>query len=96
MNIQSKRLIGIFVGVGLLLLIPFIAMKFTSDVKWTGIDFMTAGILLLGTGLVCEFVLRKVTNIGPRIAFCAGVLAILCIIWAELAVGLIGTPLAGN
>lgn len=96
MTIQNKRLIGIFVGVGLLLLIPFIAMKFTGDVKWTGIDFIIAGILLLGTGLVSEFVLRKVKNIGPRLAICAGVLAMLFLIWAELAVGLIGTPLAGN
>lgn len=93
---QNQRLLGIVAAVPLLLLIPFIAMKVTGDVNWSRFDFVVAGALLLGTGLVCEFVLRKVTNIVPRIAICAGVLAMLFFIWAELAVGLIGTPLAGN
>jgi len=36
-------------------------MKFTDEVKWTPIDFITAGVLLLGTGQLCELVLRTVT-----------------------------------
>ena len=96
MNIQNKRLFGIVVGVGLLLLIPFLAMRFTGEVNWGPIDFITAGILLLGTGLACEFVLRKAKKIQHRIAICAGILLVLFIIWAELAVGLIGTPFAGS
>ncbi len=93
---QNKRLIGIVVAVAFLLLIPYIAMKLTSEVKWTAIDFIAAGVLLLGTGLACEFVLRKVKNVQYRIAICAGILLVLFIIWAELAVGLIGTPFAGS
>jgi uncharacterized membrane protein YjjP (DUF1212 family) len=41
----------IFVIVALLLLIPFIAMKFTDEVKWTPIDFITAGVLMLVPGI---------------------------------------------
>jgi len=93
---QNKRLIGIVVAVAFLLLIPYIAMKLTGEVKWTAIDFIAAGILLLGTGLACEFVLRKVKKVQYRIAICAGILLVLFIIWAELAVGLIGTPVAGS
>jgi len=96
MNIQNIRLIGIVATVAVLLLIPFIAMKFTDEVNWTAIDFITAGILLLGTGLACELVLRKVKKIQYRLALCAVILATLFVVWAELAVGLIGTRFAGS
>lgn len=93
---QNKRLFGILITVAFLLLIPYIAMKFTSEVKWTAFDFIVAGTLLLGTGLAIEFVLRKVRKTAHRVAICAVILFLLFIVWAELAVGLIGTPFAGN
>jgi hypothetical protein len=96
MTFQNKRLIGIVVAVALLLLIPFIAMRFTGEVKWTRIDFITAGVLLLGTGLMCELVMRSVKSTGYRIAACAVLLIGLFLIWAELAVGLFGTRFAGS
>ena len=96
MSIQNIRLIGIFVTVGLLLLIPWTAMKFTDEVKWNWFDFLVAGVLLLGTGLMCELVLRNVKTLRYRIALCAAISFALFVIWAELAVGLIGTPLAGS
>ena len=93
---KNKRLLAILGTVGILLLIPFIAMKLTGEVKWGPFDFIVAGVLLLGTGLAIEFVLRKVQKITHRLAICAGILFLLFIVWAELAVGLIGTPLAGS
>jgi hypothetical protein len=93
---QNKRLIGIVLTVAILLLIPFIAMRFTNEVNWTWRDFVTAGVLLLGTGFVCEIVLRKVNKIGFRIAICAAILAALLLIWLELAVGIFGTSFAGT
>ncbi len=96
MNIKSIRLIGIFLSVGVLLLIPFIAMKFTSEVNWNWFDFAVAGTLLLGTGLICEFVLRRFKSVGQRVVICGAVLLGLFVVGAELAVGIIGTPLAGN
>jgi hypothetical protein len=93
---NNKRLIAILGTVGILLLIPFIAMKITGEVKWGPFDFIVAGVLLLGTSLAIEFVLRKVQNNTHRLAICAGILFLLFIVWAELAVGLIGTPLAGS
>jgi hypothetical protein len=96
METKNTRLICIVAAAGLLLLIPFIAMKITGEVKWGPFDFVIAGVLLLGTGLAIEFVLRKVRKTTHRLALCAGILFVLFIIWAELAVGLIGTPLAGS
>jgi len=88
---KNKRLIGIVLTVALLLLIPLIA-----GFPWSRIDFITAGVLLLGTGLMCELVLRKVKKNEYRIALCAAILAALALIWIELAVGLFGTFFAGT
>ena len=90
---QNKRLIIIVFTVALLLLVPLIAMQFTDEVNWTLFDFIVAGVLLLGTGLLCELVMRKVNKIRLRIAICVSLLAILLLIWAELAVGIFETLL---
>lgn len=94
--ITNKRLTGIALTVALLLLIPFVAMQFTNEVNWTLFDFMVAGVLLLGTGLASELVIRKVNKIEHRIAICAVLLAAFLLIWIELAVGIFGTPLSGS
>jgi peptidoglycan/LPS O-acetylase OafA/YrhL len=96
MLIQNKRLIVIMLSAAFLLLIPFTAMQFTDEVSWSLFDFVTAAGLLFGTGLLCELVLRKVTKPGYRIAIVIAILTALFIIWAELAVGVFGTPLSGN
>ena len=80
----------------LLLLIPFIAMQFSNEVNWTIMDFLIAGVLLFGTGLTIEFVLRKVKTRKNRILICGIILLLLLLIWIELAVGLFGSPIAGN
>ncbi len=93
---QNKRLIGIVLTVVVILLIPLFAMQFTNEVNWTLIDFIVAAILLLGTGLMCELAIRKITNIKFRVAVCVFLLASLFLIWAELAVGIFGTPFGGS
>ena len=93
---KNKRVIGIVLTVALLLLIPLIAMQLTEEVNWKLGDFVAAGVLLLGTGLVCEFVVRKVNKTTSRIAICAVILVVLVLIWLELAVGIFGTPFAGS
>ena len=93
---KNKRLVAIALTVAILLLIPFVAMQFTSEVKWDLTDFITAGVLLLGAGLLCELVIRKVKRSRFRIAMIAAVLLTLVLIWLELAVGIFGTPFAGS
>ena len=93
---KNKRLTGILLTVAILLLIPLIAMQFTNEVDWKLPDFIIAGVLLLGTGLMIEFVMRKVKKRKFRIVICLALLVLLFLIWAELAVGIFGTPLAGS
>ena len=96
MNTQNKRLTGILVTIAIVLLIPLVAMQFSNEVKWSLPDFIAAGVLLLGTGLTCELVIRKVKKIEYRIAICGAILLALLLIWIELAVGIFGTPFAGS
>jgi len=93
---HNKRLIGIVITIALLLVIPLIAMQFTDEVNWSPPDFVIMGVLLLGTGLMCELVMRKVNNIKYRVAICGVLLAAFVLIWLELAVGIFGTPFAGS
>ena len=96
MTKDNKRFAGILIGVCFLLLIPYVAMKFTGEVNWTAIDFIAAGVLLFGTGLACELVLRFVKETWQRLAICAAILVVFALVWVELAVGLFGTPFAGS
>lgn len=93
---KTTRLLIILIIVGGLLLIPFIAMQFSQEVIWTSSDFVIAGFLLLGTGLTIDLVLKKVSSTKNRIILCGIILAILFLVWAELAVGVFGTPFAGS
>ena len=88
---QNKRLAAIVLFVSGLLCIPLIA-QFPWDLR----DFVIAGFLLFGTGLSCELVLRKVKSPIKRIIFCGLLLLVLFLVWAELAVGIFGTPFAGS
>ncbi len=83
-------------SVAILLLIPFIAMQFTEEVQWTLSDFVVAGVLLLGTGLLCELAIREIKSVKYRIVACSVLVVGLLLIWAEMAVGIFGTPLAGS
>lgn len=93
---QNNRLLMMLLAVPALLLIPFIAMQFTEEVNWSLLDFVVMGSLLGATALMCEWVLRKVKKLSHRLALCAGILLILFVIWAELAVGIFGSPFAGS
>ena len=96
MTFENKRLIGIILAVAFLLLIPLVAMQFSTGVDWKPLDFAIMGTLLLGTGLLCELVLRKVRSLAYRLLICAAVLLAFFLVWAELAVGLFGTRFAGS
>ena len=80
----------------LLLLIPFTAMQFTDEVDWSPGDFIIMGMLLLGAGILCELVMRKVKGVRNQIIINGTVLLVFLLIWVELAVGLFGTPFSGS
>ncbi|RLJ80155.1 hypothetical protein [Pedobacter alluvionis] len=96
LNSSKLRMIIILSVTAFLLVIPLVAMQFTDEVDWTLPDFVTAGILLLSTGLAIELVIRNLKAGALRTIFLVVILLLLFLIWAELAVGIFGTPFAGN
>ncbi len=74
-----------------LLLIPLLAMQFTSEVDWTLSDFVVAGILLFGTGFTYKLLTRKSIKLAYRVAIGFALLTGLFLVWVNLAVGVMGS-----
>ncbi|GAB3423711.1 hypothetical protein [Niabella aquatica] len=74
----------------LLLMVPFIAMQLTSQVRWSVGDFMIMGSLLSGTGIAYKMLVRKAPNWIYRIGVMLALGTTFFMVWANMAVGLIG------
>jgi hypothetical protein len=93
---SKLRITAILSITAIILAIPLVAMQFTNEVVWKLSDFVTAGILLLSTGLAIELVIRNLKTGTFRTVVLVIILLALFLIWAELAVGIFGTPFAGS
>lgn len=74
----------------LILLLPAVAMQFTSEVNWTASDFVFAIVLIGGTGLLFELTVRMSDNIAYRAGVGLALAATFLTVWANGAVGMIG------
>nr|WP_297786090.1 hypothetical protein [uncultured Allomuricauda sp.] len=92
----SKRRILILSCISVLLAIPFIAMQFSSEVQWSLFDFLVAGGLLLALGFSIDLVIRKSKTVNSKYLAITAIFILFLLVWAELAVGVFGTPLAGS
>ena len=96
MTTQKQTSTLIYSAATVLLAVPLIAMQFTTDVNWTISDFVIAAALLFTTAFSVDFVLKRVKTFKSRLLLIFGILAFLILIWAEMAVGIFGSPIAGN
>lgn len=96
MTTISKRRFFILLAVPLLLLIPLLAMQFTGEVDWSAGDFLIMGLLLFGLGLGIDVLLSCVRSPQQRMLFLVLLILSFLLLWAELAVGIFGTPFAGS
>jgi hypothetical protein len=80
----------------LLLLIPLTAMQFSSEVNWSIFDFVIMGVLLLALGFSIRFIRNKKRVLKYPLLMIIAVVVLFFIIWAELAVGIFGSPIAGS
>lgn len=92
----GRSILKVFVTTGLLLLIPLVAMLFTSEVDWDETDFIVMGILLSTIGLLYVAGSRMVKTRAQRIVLGVVLFLVFFLTWAELAVGVFGTPFAGS
>ena len=85
---KFKRFYIILVIIAFILIIPFIAMQYTKEVRWTSLDFIAASALLLSSGVAFELLWQKFNTTKIRIIVTACLLILLLIVWVELAVGI--------
>lgn len=90
-NDLKKSILKVLLGTLGLLLIPLIAIFFTDEMKWDIFDFIVAGILIAGTGIIYVFVTRLRRDFAYRAAFGVGLAASFIVVWANLAVGIVGS-----
>jgi hypothetical protein len=79
-----------------LLLIPLIGMTITDEINWSAFDFIIMGSLLIALSIGINLVSTSVKNLKNRFLYIGILVLIFVLIWAELAVGIFGTPLAGS
>jgi hypothetical protein len=82
--------VAIWVFAACLLLLPWVAMRFTRDVNWTGRDFLTFGTMLFVACGTYELGARMTRNTAYRAAVGVAVAAAFLLVWVSLAVGIIG------
>ena len=84
--LQNSVFIWIAVTTGAILLIPLIAMQFTTEVKWDEADFIVMGFLLFATTSLFVLAARR-TPRKHRLLIGGMFMAAFLYLWAELGVG---------
>lgn len=84
-------------GLAILLALPALAMALRVEgVDWSASDFAIMGALLALVGLGIEAVMRVVQGRRERRIALGAIVVLFLLVWAELAVGILGTPFAGS
>jgi|TARA_B100001094_G_scaffold292982_1_gene312556 branched-subunit amino acid permease len=79
-----------------LLIIPLLGMLITDEFDWTIFDFIIMGIILLLLGIGINFISNQKKSIQSKTIYIGLLISMFLIIWAELAVGVFGSPFAGS
>lgn len=96
---QKKEIIRLTAITLAILSVPFLAMIFDwqvqdpgnpvpEQVNWNLADFIAMGSLIFGTGLIYEFLKHRFGTGVYRFMFGIVLLALFCLVWVELSVGL--------
>ena len=93
---QNKRLLILLASGLSLLLLPAVATQLSPEMNWGKEDFIIAGLLIIGTALVIEIVLRKFKNQKNKGLLVLAIVFFAVLLFMEMAVGLFGTPIAGD
>ncbi len=90
MNLSDSIIRVTLITLGLLV-IPFTANLLSDEITWSFFDFIIAGILFFGTGISYSLIRRLSPNLIYNIALGVALFSCLFLVWANLAVGLIGS-----
>ena len=80
----------------MLLLIPFVGMQYSYEVKWSLNDFIIMGVILLSFGIIINKIIYHVGAFKKRVILISPLIILFFLLWGELAVGLFSSPFAGS
>lgn len=93
---QKQKTFTIYLLPLVLLCIPLLGTLISKEINWSVSDFLIAGVLLFSTAFLINLVRSKIKKQSQRILICVFVLMTFALVWIELAVGMFGSPFAGN
>jgi len=79
----------------LVLLLPLIGV-ILFDLDWNIFDFLIMGLLILFFSIAINLILNHLNSSKLRLILVLMLVILFLLIWAELAVGVFGTPFAGT
>ena len=77
------------------LLIPLIAMVISDEVQWSAFDFLIMGGLLISFALIGNYIYTSFKD-QKRTWLLYILVIVFLLVWAELAVGIFNSPIAGS
>lgn len=87
----------ILFGILLLLTIPLIEqLDGNASFDWGPLDFALAFVLLLSFGFGIEYLVRKIQSRRLKGFAILGIIVFFVLLWAELAVGIFNSSIAGD
>ncbi|MGQ0801136.1 MAG: hypothetical protein ACT4NL_13650 [Pseudomarimonas sp.] len=90
-ELRGKRAsLLLWVGAGLLLLVPLLATQFSAEMQWDAADFLVFGTMLAVACGSLQLALRKSRNLAYLSAVGLVVATVFALVWITLAVGIIG------
>jgi hypothetical protein len=106
-TLQKKNVARVVIITMALLSLPLLAIvldwrfidpgnPIPERVNWHVIDFIVMAFLIFGMGMMYKCLALKVTGGVNRFILAIALLGVFVLIWAELAVGIFGSPLAGS
>lgn len=75
-----------------LLAVPLAGTLLTGGWAWGVLDFLLAGTLIAGTGLLLRALARRAGDLTSRVAAAIALAAGFGLVWGNLAVGVVGDP----
>ena len=92
----TRAFIKIFGITIVLLLLPFVSSLFNDQIDWDVLDYSVMGSMIFTAISLFFYTNRKFKKTKSSYWIEIFILVIFLLLWAELAVGIFNTPLAGS
>ena len=79
----------------LVLLVPIVGVIF-FELNWSRFDFLVMALLILSLSILINLILYYLNSSKLKLLSIFFLVILFLLIWAELAVGVFGTPFAGD